>query len=348
MGIHGNSTCSLSLGGKGKCKGFLLGEENKGMRAMFVMMNEARLLVGSQALSCASSSYMNAIDYARQRVQGKNLMQMMDKNAPSVPIVQHPDIRRQLLTMKMYVEGIRSLLYYIGRNIDLVDITDDEEEKTKLQGIADVLIPIAKGYVSDRCFDVCNHGVQIFGGYGYIKEYPQEQLVRDCRITMIYEGTNGIQAMDLLGRKLGMNGGKPIMDLMAEMQTTIAEAKNASGLEDCAVKFESAMNRLGEVAMQIGAAAMSPKVMNAFASASLFMDTAGDLVMAWMLLWRASIAAAKLAKGAKKKDKAFYEGQIKSAEYFCDSVLPVTIGKMEATMNLSGAPIEIEDASFGG
>ena len=130
MGIHGNVTCSLTLGGKGKCRGTLLGEENKGMRAMFLMMNEARLLVGLQGFGCASSAYMYAVNYARQRIQGKNLLQILDKNAPSVPIIQHPDIRRQLMTMKVYVEGIRSLLYYIGMCEDRVKITEDMEEKT--------------------------------------------------------------------------------------------------------------------------------------------------------------------------------------------------------------------------
>jgi alkylation response protein AidB-like acyl-CoA dehydrogenase len=348
MGIHGNATCSLALGGKGKCRGTLLGEENKGMKAMFVMMNEARLLVGAQGLACASSSYMNAVNYAKERVQGKNLLNMMDKNAPSVAIINHPDIRRQLLTMKVYVEGIRSLLYYIGRGVDLTKVLDDEDEKARLQGIMDVLIPIAKGYVTDRAFEVCSHGIQIYGGYGYIKEYPQEQILRDCRITMLYEGTNGIQAMDLLGRKLGMNGGKPIMDLMAEIQKTIAAAKKQANLEGPAGDVEAALNKLGEVAMHMGATAMSPKVLEAFASASLFMEAAGDVVMSWMLLWRAVVASEKLAGKTKKKDVAFYEGQVKSVEYFCSCILPITHGKMKSILNTPAAPIEMSEASFGG
>ena len=208
MGIHGNATCSLSLGGKGGCRGFLLGEENKGMRAMFLMMNEARLLVGMQGFSCASSSYLNALNYARQRVQGRHLLKMMEKEAPGVPIIQHPDVRRMLITMKAYVEGMRSLLYYIANCEDRIHVSDDPAEQARLQGIIDVLIPVSKGYISDRAWEMCSIGLQVFGGYGYIKEYPQEQLLRDCRITMIYEGTNGIQAMDLLGRKLGMNQGQ--------------------------------------------------------------------------------------------------------------------------------------------
>jgi hypothetical protein len=348
MGIHGNATCSMSLGSKGKCRGMLLGEENKGMRNMFLMMNEARLLVGIQAFACASAAYMYAVNYARQRVQGRHLLNMMDKSAPSVPIIQHPDVRRMLLTMKVYVEGMRSLLYYIGMCGDRIDVVENEDEKTKYQGIIDLLIPLAKGYVSDRAFDVCNLGVQVYGGYGYIKEYPMEQLLRDCRITPIYEGTNGIQAMDLLGRKLGLNKGKPIMDLMGEVQNTIAAARTHAKVEAYAGKVEAALNKLGEVALHLGKTAMSPEVMTAFAHAYPFMDVSGDVVMSWLLLWRATIAAEKLENGAKKKDAVFYEGQLKSAEFFVHCVLPATLGKMDAILATNSAVVDIAEDSFGG
>jgi alkylation response protein AidB-like acyl-CoA dehydrogenase len=348
MGIHGNATCSMSLGSKGQCRGYLLGEENKGMRAMFVMMNEARLLVGIQAFACATASYLYAVNYARQRVQGRHLLNMLDKSAPSVPIIQHPDIRRMLLTMKSYVEGMRSLLYYVGMCEDKINIIDSEEEKARYQGIIDLLIPVAKGYVSDKALEVCNLGVQIYGGYGYIKEYPMEQLLRDCRITPIYEGTNGIQAMDLLGRKLGMNKGKPIMDLMVEIQHTIADAKANSKTTGLAAKVEKALNKLGEVALNLGQTAMSPKVMAAFAHAYPFMEVAGDVVLAWQLLWRATLAARKLETGARKKDAVFYEGQLKSAEFFIHTLLPVALGKMDATLEINSAAVDIEEDSFGG
>ena len=348
MGLHGNATCSLTLGGKGACVGTLLGEENKGMRAMFLMMNEARLLVGLQGFSCASASYMNAINYARERVQGKNLASFGDKDAASVPIIQHPDVRRQLLIMKSYVEGMRSLLYYTAYCDDLVDVTDDEDVKNKYRGIVDVLIPIAKGYVTDRAYDVCNMGMQVYGGYGYIKEYPQEQLVRDCRITMIYEGTNGIQAMDLLGRKLGMNEGRPIMDLLGEIQKIIAQAKENPAIAGLGGQLEEALNKLGEVAMHMGTTAMSPKMMDAFAFATPFMEVAGDVVTAWMLLWRAVIAAQKLDKGAKKKDVSFYEGQVKSADFFIGCLLPITLGKMNAILAGNDAVNAISEDAFGG
>ena len=348
MGIHGNATCAMSLGSKGKCRGTLLGEENKGMRNMFLMMNEARLLVGTQAFACASASYMYALNYARQRVQGRHLLNMMDKSAPAVPIIQHPDVRRMLLTMKVYVEGMRSLLYYVGICNDRMTVSRNEEEKATYQGIVDLLIPLAKGYVSDRAFDVCNLGVQVYGGYGYIREYPMEQLLRDCRITPIYEGTNGIQAMDLLGRKLGLNKGKPIMDLMGEIQKTIAAAKSYARTEEAAGKVEAALNRLGEVALHLGKTAMSEQVLAAFAHAYSFMDVCGDVVLAWLLLWRAALAAEKLENGAARKDVAFYEGQLKSAEFFVHCLLPVSLGKMNAILATNSAAVEITEDAFGG
>jgi len=348
MGIHANPTCSLALGGKGKCRGTLLGEANKGMRNMFLMMNEARLMVGLQGFSGASSAYMHAVNYARERIQGKNLLQMKDKNAPPVPIIQHPDIRRVLLSMKAYVEGMRSLIYYIGLCGDKAKIADDAETREKYNDIIELMTPIAKGYVTDRAWEVCSDGLQVFGGYGYIKDYPMEQLLRDCRISLIYEGANGIQAMDLLGRKLGMKKGKPIMELMAAMQKSIAAAKKMETTQVLANRTDAAINKLGEVAMHIGAMAMSAKVMTAFAFAYPFMDVCGDVVMAWMLLWRATVAATQLEKGAKKKDIPFYEGKIKSAEFFIGTILPVTLGKMNAILESNDSAVEILDEAFIG
>ncbi len=349
MGIHGNATASLSLGSKGNCRGTLLGEENKGMRAMFLMMNEARLLVGLQGLACASSAYLYAVNYARERVQGRHLLKAQEDDAPSVPIIEHPDVRRMLLTMKAYVEGMRSLLYFIGNCEDKSHLSTEEADKARYQGLIDLLIPIAKGYVTDKAFEVCSLGVQVYGGYGYIKEYPMEQLLRDCRITQIYEGTNGIQAMDLLARKLGMHKGKPVMDLLGEIQQTLAAAKAIASLEDTAAKVEAAVNKLGEVMLHIGQAAMSMETrMGAFAHAYSFMEVCGDVVFAWLLLWRASLAAQKMDNGARKKDVAFYEGQIKSAQFFVHSILPVSTGKMNVILAADSAAIDISQDAFGG
>jgi alkylation response protein AidB-like acyl-CoA dehydrogenase len=345
LGIHANSTCSLALGGKGKCIGTLLGEENKGMKAMFLMMNEARLLVGYQGFACASASYIHAVNYARERVQGKNLLEMMNPAAKSVAIINHPDVRRQLMEMKIFVEGARSLLYYINYCADMAKIAETEEEKERYEGFIEVLTPVAKGYVTDRAFEICSQGVQIFGGYGYIEEFPVAQLLRDCRITLLYEGTNGVQAMDLLGRKLGLAKGKPIMDLFGEMGKAVANAKKIPFLETEAVIIEELFNKLAEAALHMGQTAMSEKVLSAFSNAHPFLDATGDVMIAWMLLWRATIAATKLEK-AKKKDKPYYEGLLKSLTFFTETKAPITLGRMNSLMNTSSAAVDIDAASF--
>jgi alkylation response protein AidB-like acyl-CoA dehydrogenase len=345
MGIHGSSTCSMALGGKGKCIGELLGQENKGLAAMFVMMNEERLMVGAQAGSCISSAYLHALEFARTRIQGPK---MGSKDGVSVPIINHADVRRMLLTMKVYAEGARSLLYYVANCEDRKHLAKDEAEKEKYQNLIDVLIPVAKGYISDRAVEMCSIGIQVFGGYGYSADYPMEQLMRDVRITPIYEGTNGIQAMDLLGRKLGMKKGRLFMDLLGEIQKTIAEAKKIERTRALAETVEKALGRVGDVAMHLGMTAMGPDVAVAFANATQFLDVTGDVVMSWMLLWRATLAAKGLENPAGKKDAAFYEGQLKSAEFFTGTVLPVTHGRIAAIFNNCRAVIDIADESFGG
>ncbi|MGD8296611.1 MAG: acyl-CoA dehydrogenase, partial [Desulfobacterales bacterium] len=224
----------------------------------------------------------------------------------------------------------------------------DEAEKTRYKGFCDLLTPLVKAYCAQRGFDVCVTALQVYGGYGYIKEYPVEQLVRDCKITSIYEGTDGIQAMDLLGRKLGMAQGQAFMNFLEEIQKTISLARDTKGLEELSAEFEKAVNRLGEVALHMGKSALSPKFKVAFAHAFPFLEVMGDVVLAWMLLWRATLAKQKLDDGARKKDIEFYEGQLKSAEFFILTILPTTLGKMDSIVKCNGSAVEISEAAFGG
>jgi alkylation response protein AidB-like acyl-CoA dehydrogenase len=346
MGIHASPTAAMALGSKGKCRGILIGEPNKGMRAMFLMMNDARLMVGSQGLACASAAYLYALNYARTRIQGRHLLKMNDKDAPAVPIIQHPDVRRMLLIMKIYVESLRSLSYFVASLYDRIKTSADADEKKRLQGMIDFLIPIAKAYTTDRAFEVCSMAVQVYGGYGYIREYPVEQLMRDCRITQIYEGTNGIQAMDLFGRKLGQNGGRPIQDIAEEIRRVIADASELDRIAPFAEKLEETLVRLEEVARHMGMTAMYGNLMNAAAHAYTFLEVCGDVVVGWMLLWRARIAAKALGNGGTK-DSAFYEGQIKSLEYYTQVMLPVTFAKMESILAGSSAAVDIPEDAFG-
>ena len=360
MGLHGSPTCSMTLGGKGACRGVLLGEENKGMLVMFHMMNEARLDVGAQGFSHGSAAFLYALNYARERLQGREI-DSADDDAPRIPIIRHPDVRRMLLQMKAYVEGMRSFVYYVAYCFDRLAGAEDESEKQRYSGLIELLTPVIKSYCSDQGQEVCRLAIQIFGGYGYTKEYPVEQLYRDCKITSIYEGTNGIQAMDLLGRKLGMRKGAVFMDFLKEIEQTIQSAGEMPALGDMATAVEHARTRLSEVAIHLGKTAISPQLKVAFAHAHPFLDVMGDVAMAWMHLWRATVALPKLEKlaagsdaaavkqkVAKNKDAAFYDGQLKSAEFFIHTILPTTLGKMNAIMAGNPAAVEIDERSFGG
>ena len=348
MGIHASCTCSMTLGGKGRCRGLLLGEERQGMKIMFYMMNEARLGVGFQAFNYASTAYLYALNYARERIQGRDLEAGKDPSAPPVPIIRHPDVRRMLLQMKAYVEGMRSFVYYVGQCLEHEISAASAEARFFYKGLADLLTPLVKAYCAQRGFDVCVQAVQVYGGYGYVKEYPVEQLVRDCKITSIYEGTDGIQAMDLLGRKLGMQEGQVFINFLGEIQNTIALARKSGELDDLADEMKIAVNKLGEVAMKLGQKAMSPQLKTAFAFAFPFLEVMGDVIMAWMLLWRAALARQQLTAGPKSKDIAFYEGQIKSAEFFIYSLLPITLGKMNGILKGNDSAVAISEAAFGG
>ena len=361
MGLHGSPTCSLTFGGKGKCRGLLLGEENQGLMIMFYMMNEARLGVGLQGFLHGSAAYLYALNYARERKQGRDISGGKNPDAPQTRIINHPDVRRMLMWMKAHVDGMRSFIYYIAACFDRVECTTDEAEKARCNGLIELLTPLVKAYCTDKGFDVCIQAVQVYGGYGYTREFPVEQLARDCKIASIYEGTNGIQAMDLLGRKLGMNKGATFMDFITEIKKTVSVAQKIPELTDMAVTVSAAADSLADTAIRMGQTALSPEFKSAFAAAYPFLDAMGDVIMAWMLLWRAAVAAPALEKSvkglqgeerkkkiAKNKHAAFYDGQLKTAAYFIDSLLPIALGKMNAISGKDHSITEIDERSFGG
>ena len=346
MGFHGSATCSMALGSKGECRGFLLGEENKGLAIMFHMMNEARLSVGFQGSTAASLAYLYALDYARQRVQGKDLAEGKNPKAEPIPIIRHPDVRRMLTWMKAHVDGMRSLIYYVCLCIDKKENAADEAQREQAGDMLELLTPVAKAYCAERGFEVCVQAVQVFGGYGYTKEFPVEQLVRDVKIATLYEGTDGIQAMDFLGRKLGMKKGLVFKSLLDEMGRTIADAKKIESLKSMAESFARAVEVLGMTAMGLGGAAMSEKYAAAFAHAHPFLEATGDVVMGWMHLWRATTAVTALEKKTRKKDQAFYGGVITCARFYMEAVLPVAQGRMASIQALSDAALNMDEASF--
>ncbi len=345
-GMTASATCSMSMGAKGTCTGFLLGNENEGMKVMFNMMNGARMHTGLQGLAYATACYQLALNYARERVQMRELGQPQD--AAPVAIIKHPDVRRNLLWMKSYVHGMRSFFQYMEYQEELSQLAETEEERILANDIFELLTPIIKSYLANRGYEVCVQAVQVFGGAGYTKDYLAEQYMRDCKITSIYEGTCGIQAMDLLGRKMGMQEGKVFLTFLAAIQKTIDEAKALTELTDLAERTQKMLNKLGEVASHLGKNAMSPQYKTAFAHSLPYLDVMGDTIMAWMNLWRATTATRKLASNPRKKDLPFYEGQVKVAEFFIRTIVPTSMGRMETILDMSSAAIEISDEAFGG
>jgi hypothetical protein len=337
----------MTLGAKGRCIGFLLGKEREGMKVMFHMINGARMSVGLQALSCASAAYLLALDYARKRIQGRDLKDFKDASAPSVPIIRHPDVRRNLLWMKSHVEAMRSFLHYVVMCGIKAATLNDEKERRLQEDLFAMLTPLVKDYLAVHGHEVCIQAIQVYGGAGYTKEYPVEQYARDCKITTIFEGASGIQAMDLLARKLGRQNGAVFMHLLGQMHQTVAKARQVPGLEDMASKLEGAVHMLGETAMKIGGIAMSQNFKTAFAHSLPFLHAMGDILMGWMLLWRAEVAAPKIS-GAGARDVLFYKGQVKTAQFFIETVLPVTRGKMASIQAASPAALEMEEDWFGG
>jgi alkylation response protein AidB-like acyl-CoA dehydrogenase len=343
MGLHGSPTCSMALGSEGNCIGTLVGEENQGLAIMFLMMNKARLMVGSQGHACASAAYLYALEYAKERIQGPLISNPGNGN---VAIIQHPDIRRMLITMKAYTEGCRSLLCYVADLGDRKNLDAAGLSKTECQDLIDILIPIAKAYVTDRSVEVCNLAVQVLGGCGYTKEFPVEQCLRDVRVTSIYEGTNGIQAIDLLGRKMTMAGGRLFRTLAGEIAKTIENAKECGHLDKEGSMLAMVLHKLGQTAEQIMPTRDDYNPLVSFSYASQFLDALGDVVMAWMLLWRSSIAQNRLKDELGQKQTGFYTAQQKTAQFFFNTLLPVTLGKIEAIQNYDGAAIEIPDNAF--
>jgi alkylation response protein AidB-like acyl-CoA dehydrogenase len=317
MGIHGNSTCLLNYDG---ATGYLVGEPEKGLAAMFIMMNAARLGVGLQGLAQGEVAYQNAVAYARDRRQGRALVpDQRDPDAKADPIIVHPDVRRMLMEMKAFNESARALVLWGGLQVDVSRRAQTEEEREAASDLLGLLTPVIKGYLTDQGFKAAVDAQQVYGGHGYIREWGMEQFVRDARIAQIYEGTNGIQALDLVGRKLGANGGRAIqafLKLLAEetREGDDAVAEVASALQKATADLQTATMWL----MQNGLA--NPN--NAGAAAYPYMTLMGIVCLGLMWLRMAKASTAALANGAG--DKGFHEAKLVTARFFASHVMPET------------------------
>jgi alkylation response protein AidB-like acyl-CoA dehydrogenase len=319
MGIHGSATATLALGAKNECRGYLIGSEGQGMRIMFHMMNEARLEVGIQGQSAAAASYLNALAFAQERLQGPKLADMANPDAESVAIVNHPDVRRMLMRVRVVTETLRSFLYGVGLRLTLAE-HGPEEERDRHMGNVELMTPICKALGSDLGFEATVTALQVFGGYGYCAEYPAEQYVRDCKIASIYEGTNGIQAMDLVGRKLRKGSGMLLMQWMQETGALLAAAREYFPAE--IEEVQKAVQAVGACAMHIGGMAGGGRLDEAMLEASPFLELFGTTVLAVNAAEQATIAKNALEAGAEGRLQAFYEGKILNLQFFVSQFLP--------------------------
>jgi len=356
MGIKASSTAQLVFGDDNNCVGELVGSvEQKGMSQMFLLMNYARIGVGLQGLSIASSAYLNALEYAKDRKQGANIKSWKDASAPRVPIIEHPDVKRMLLDMKSRCEGIRALAVKLTMHIDRANVLertkpDDAAAKAQIEyhnGQVDLLVPLIKAYGSDQAFSICATAIQVYGGAGYLKDWPVEQYCRDSKIFSIYEGTNHIQSMDLVGRKLMQRGGANVQAFGADVAKFIAANKEHPTLKDSIAVLGQAMEALtstGGKFMQWfggGKIEMVPTVSNRF------LEMMSETVVGWLLLEAAVLAEAQLAKiGADHKDHAFYTGKKYAAQYFAQNVLPGVAAKAQLIAREDRSVLDIPANAF--
>jgi len=362
LGIHGSATCALSFGEKEACVGYVLGEENSGIRIMFDMMNEARLAVAFQGLGIAAGAYMHALRYAIDRVQGPHFSQMRDAQAPKVPIVDHPDVRRMLMWMKSVTEGIRGLLYYAAFCVDRARTATDPAEAERHHGLIDLLIPIGKAWASDMGFRVTETAVQVHGGYGFCSEYPVEQYLRDIKITSIYEGTNAIQALDLVGRKLTHKQGSLFRAFIEETEQVLTRIGDNPRLAAIVALFREARSKLVEVTTFFAQKGFSGDFVIPVLYASPYLELFGDVAVGFMLLWQAEIADATLegiyrSAGAETPEKqarivaesadaGIYCGKLASARFFANTFLSLAGGKAKAIMSGERSAVDVPVEAF--
>ncbi len=315
MGIKASATCVMNFDG---ATGWLIGEANKGLNAMFVMMNAARLGVGMQGLGLAETAYQSAASYAKERLQGRSLSGPKAPDKPADPIIVHPDVRRMLLLQKSFSEGARALAYWVGTMIDTARHSDDAAKREEAEDLLALLTPVVKAYFTDQGFESANWAVQVYGGHGYIRENGVEQLVRDARITQLYEGANGIQALDLVGRKLPMNGGRPMQKWLALLHGFVAENKANAALADYVTALDKAVNQLQATVMWLMQNAMRNHE-EAGGAASDFLRLFALTAMTYM--W-ARIAKAALGGKEKASDAEFYNAKLITGRFFIKRVLP--------------------------
>ncbi len=336
MGIKASATCVMNFDG---ARGWLIGEPHKGMQAMFAMMNAERLAVGVQGLGLAEASYQGAAAYALERLQGRALSGPKYPDKPADPLLVHPDIRRMLLTQRAYIEGSRALAVWAAKNLDLAKRHPDPAERGKAEDFIAVITPVVKALMTDLGFEATNLGVQVFGGHGYIRENGMEQFVRDGRIAQIYEGANGIQALDLVGRKMPAHAGRFLRSVFHPISDHIAAKKAEPALAEFITPLEKAFVRLQQATTFVAQKGMA-RPDEAGAAASEYLRLFGLTVLAY--LW------AKMAEDSLAKAEAdgFYRAKVLTARFFMERLLPQTGALLQAITSGAKTMMAFEDAAF--
>ena len=324
MGIKASATCVLNFD---DAKGFLIGEPNKGLNCMFTMMNHARLGTGMQGLCLGEASFQGAIKYANDRLQMRALTGAKAPDKPADPIIVHPDVRRMLLTMKAFNEGNRALTYFTAQMLDVAHLSPDAEARQEAEDLLAFLTPICKAFMTDTGLEVTNHGMQVFGGHGFIREWGMEQLVRDCRIAPIYEGTNGIQALDLLGRKVLGSQGKLLRNFTKIVHKFCAANAGHPQLGGFVAQLDGLNQQWGELTMKVGMAAMKNPDEVGAASVDYLMYS-GYIVLGYLWLRMALVAQAQLESG--EGDGDFCQGKLATCEFYFKRLLPRTAAHRSA------------------
>ncbi|MFD3744808.1 acyl-CoA dehydrogenase [Nocardia sp. NPDC058633] len=353
MGIKASTTCELTFGGHGvPAKGWLVGEVHNGIAQMFDVIENARMMVGTKAIATLSTGYLNALEYAKTRVQGADLTQMTDKAAPRVTITHHPDVRRSLAMQKAYAEGLRAVYLYTAahQNPEIAEVVSGADKDVAFR-VNDLLLPIVKGVGSERAYQYLTDSLQTFGGSGFLQDYPIEQYIRDAKIDSLYEGTTAIQAQDFFFRKIARDRGVALAHVAGQIQKFLESDSANERLKGERKQLATALEDVQAMAATLtghlmGAQEQPTELYKVGLGSVRFLMAVGDLFIGWMLLNQAEIALAALDNGATGADVAFYTGKVASAQFFARNVLPELTATRAILANLDNDIMELDEAAF--
>ena len=346
MGLKASATCEITFGDATPARGVLVGEVHDGIRQMFKIIEYARMLVGTKAIATLSTGYLNALAYTKERVQGPDLAQAADKNARRVEIIRHPDVRRSLMEQKAHVEGMRALVMYAASVQDRIQMAGPgTEDAAPLEKRNDLLLPLVKGYGSEKSYELLAQSLQLFGGSGYCRDYPIEQYIRDAKIDTLYEGTTGIQGMDLFFRKIGKDQGATLASLLIEIQEF---AKGDAGNGALGGERQRLATALEDVQGMLGAMVgfLSESIYKIGLNTTPFLFSLAELVVGWLLLRQADVALAALDGEPSGNERAFYEGKVAAARWFSANVLPQLSARRAILEATDLGVMELDDAAF--